>query len=39
MKKNKYIFVLIMLLAIALAGGIFTIAYVKFEEQGVTEEN
>lgn len=37
MKKNKYIFVLIMLLAIALAGGIFTIAYVKLEEQGTTE--
>lgn len=34
MKKNKYIFVLIMLLAIALAGGIFTTAYVKLEEQG-----
>lgn len=35
MKKNKYIFVLIMLLAIALAGGIFTTAYVKLEEQGI----
>lgn len=37
MKKNKYIFVLIMLLAIAMAGGIFTTAYVKLEKSG--EEN
>lgn len=37
MKKNKYIFVLIMLLAIALAGGIFTTAYVKMEEQDTTK--
>lgn len=34
MKKNKYFFVLIMLLAIAMAGGIFTTAYVKLEESG-----
>lgn len=36
MKKNKYIFVFIMLLAIAVAGGIFTTAYVRMEEQGET---
>ena len=33
MKRNKYIFVCIMLLAIAVAGGIFTTAYVKLEEE------
>lgn len=37
MKKNKYIFVFLMLLAISVAGGIFTTAYVKFEEKGETE--
>lgn len=39
MKKNKYIFVLIMLLAIAMAGGIFTTAYVKLEESGEESGN
>lgn len=38
MKKNKYIFVLIMLLVIALAGGIFTTAYVKFSEKEEKKE-
>lgn len=33
-KQNKYIFVLIMLLAIAVAGGIFTTVYVKLEKSG-----
>lgn len=33
-KQNKYIFVLIMLLAIAVAGGIFTTVYVKLENSG-----
>lgn len=36
-KQNKYIFVLIMLLAIALAGGIFTTAYVRQEKQDGTD--
>lgn len=36
-KQNKYIFVLIMLLAIAVAGGIFTTAYVRQEEQRGTD--
>lgn len=36
-KRNKYIFVLIMLLAIAVAGGIFTTAYVRREGQGETD--
>lgn len=39
MKKNKYIFVFLMLLAISLAGGIFTTAYVKLEEKEETEGN
>lgn len=32
MRRNKYIFVLMMLLAITLAGGIFTTAYVRMED-------
>lgn len=38
MRRNKYIFVLIMLLAIAMAGGIFTKAYVKLEDKTGREE-
>lgn len=34
MKKSKYLFVFCMLLAIALAGGIFTGVYVKLDRQG-----
>jgi len=33
MKKNKYIFVFLMLLAISLAGGIFTGAYIHLDEE------
>lgn len=38
MKKNKYLFVCCMLLAIALAGGIFTRVYINMEGQAQGEE-
>lgn len=38
MRKNKYLFVSIMLLAIALAGGIFTKAYLSMETKGQGEQ-
>lgn len=37
MKKNKYIFVFIMLLAISVAGGIFTTAYITLSDHTETE--
>lgn len=39
MKRNKYIFVIVMLLAIALAGGIFTTAHVKVEKESGEQES
>lgn len=38
MKQNKYIFVFVMLLVIAVAGGIFTTTYVKLEEKEGTND-
>lgn len=38
MKKNKYLFVCCMLLAISLASGIFTRAYMRFEERGTRQD-